>query len=127
LAVFFGALDPRPRVIISHSYGGTVGPELVDAAAADNVRQTPHGCHTIPGVNGILHREDWFRLLAPRAVQIVRGADNSPRAEVIKIFETTVLQAFAPFDAGDRIEVSVHPGEHEFFIEPALRFLARWL
>ena len=127
LAVFFGGLDPRPRVIIAHSYGGTVGPETVVAAATDTVRQTPHGCHTIPGVNQILHREDWFRLLAPRAVQMVRGVDNSPDPQALKGFESSVLQAYAALGAGDRLEVLVHPGEHEFFVEAAARFLARWL
>jgi dienelactone hydrolase len=127
LAVFLGALDPRPRVVISHSYGGAVGPESVAVSAADNVRQTPHGCHTIPGVNEILHREDWFRLLAPRAVQMVRGADNSPTPALVKRFEASVSQAFAALDGADRLEVLVHPGEHEFFLDAAVRFLDRWL
>ncbi len=127
LAVFLAGLDPRPRVIISHSYGAAVGPELVAAAAADNVRQTPHGCHTIPGVNEILHREDWFRLLAPRPVQMVRGVDNSPGSEIVKAFEVRVSQAFAALNAADRLEVLVQPGRHEFFVDAAARFLERWL
>jgi dienelactone hydrolase len=127
LAVFLAALDPRPQVVISHSYGGGTGPETVAAAATDRARQTPHGCHTIPGVNEILHREDWFRLLAPRAVQLVRGVDNSPRPEAVKTFETRVSQAFSALAAGDRFEFVIEPGEHEFFVEPAARFLARWL
>jgi hypothetical protein len=127
LAVFLGGLDPRPRVIISHSYGATIGPELVAAAAADNVRQTPHGCHTIPGVNEILHREDWFRLLAPRPVQMVRGTDNSPGSELVTAFEVRVSHAFGALNAADRLEVLILPGEHEFFIDAAARFLERWL
>jgi dienelactone hydrolase len=127
LAVFFSGLDPRPRVIIAHSYGGTVGRETIVAAATDTVRQTPHGCHTIPGINEILHREDWFRLLAPRAVQMVRGADNNPGPHALEMFEASVSQAFAALAAPDQLEVLVLPGEHEFFIEAAARFLARWL
>jgi dienelactone hydrolase len=127
LAVFLAALDPRPRVVISHSYGGGTGPETVAAAATDRARQTPHGCHTIPGVNEILHREDWFRLLAPRAVQLARGVDNSPSPEAVRTFETRVSQAFAALGAAERFEFVIEPGEHEFFVEPAVRFLARWL
>ena len=126
LAVFLAVLDPRPRVIISHSYGGGIGPESVDASVAhDDARQTPHGCHTIPGINRILRREDWFRLLAPRAVQVVRGTENV--SQHVDAFSKSVTPAFDQLDAATRFEFSVQRGEHEFFLEPATRFLARWL
>jgi hypothetical protein len=127
LAVFLGGLDPRPRVIISHSYGGTIGPEVVESAG-DDARQTPHGCHTIPGINRSLHSEDWFRLLAPRALQVVRGAENAPSRGTVVAFEAAVAEAFSNLGAAaEQFEFSVQPGEHEFFLEPAARFLARWL
>jgi dienelactone hydrolase len=125
LAVFLAALDPRPRVIISHSYGATMGAESVNRTITDAVRQTPHGCHTIPGVNRILQREDWFALLAPRAVQVVRGRQNVGRRA--DAFHSAMKNAFAQLDARDRFEFSVASGGHEFFVAPAAEFLARWL
>jgi dienelactone hydrolase len=125
LAVFLAALDPRARVIVSHSYGGTTGPESTDQTAVDHLRQTPHGCHTIPGVNRLVHREDWFALLAPRAVQVVRGRENvSQRAPQ---FQDAMRNAFTRAGASDRFEFRVEPGDHEFFVAPAAEFLSRWL
>jgi dienelactone hydrolase len=126
LALFLGAVDPRPRVIISHSHGGSMGPELI-AAARDDTGQAPHGCHTIPGINKVLHREDWFRLLAPRPLQVIRGAEDLGRRADVAAFEAATAQAFAQFGARDRFEFSVQPGGHEFFVEPAVQFLVKWL
>jgi dienelactone hydrolase len=125
LAVFLAAIDQRPRVIISHSYGGSVGPESANEEATDDVRQTPHGCHTVPGVNRLLHREQWFALLAPRAVQVVRGRENvGQRADA---FQTLTTRAFEQLSAPDRFQFRIVPGGHEFFLEAAADFLAKWL
>ena len=125
LAVFFGVLDPRPRVVISHSYGGVMGPVSLPEPAEG--RQSPHGCHTIPGINRILHQEDWFRLLAPRAVQIVRGSQNVSNRSNAEKFAAAASMAYEQIGARDRFEFSIEAGEHEFFTEPAVRFLAKWL
>jgi hypothetical protein len=45
----------------------------------------------------------------------------------MKAFEAHVSQAFGALGAGDRFEVLLQPGEHEFFVEPAVQFLAKWL
>jgi hypothetical protein len=124
--VLLGVLDARPRVIISHSYGGVTGPEPI-GAMRDDTQETPHGCHTIPGVNRIVLREDWFRLLAPRALQVVRGEGDLGRRADVKGFETGIAQPYERFGARDRFEFSLQPGGHEFFLEPAVRFLAKWL
>lgn len=125
LAVFLGALDARLRVVVSHSYGGAIGATGIPESAADGGRQPPHGCHTVPGINRLLHREDWFRLLAPRAVQVVRGEGNvSPSAAE---FEAAARQAHERMGAPERFEFAIEPGGHQFFVEPAVRFLSRWL
>jgi dienelactone hydrolase len=125
LAVFLGVLDERVRVVVSHSYAGSIGPTSISEQVTDEARQTPHGCHTIPGVNRLLWKEDWFRLLAPRPVLFVRGSRNvSPRVEE---FAAAVGEAFAPFGASDRIQFLVEEGGHEFFVAPTVRFLDRWL
>jgi dienelactone hydrolase len=123
LAVFLATVDQRPRVIVSHSYGGAVGPETADVDSTDEA--SPHGCHTIPGVNRILYREQWFAVLAPRAVQVVRGRENTgPSGEA---FRTLIADTFARLSAGDRFEFRIEPGGHEFFVEAAAAFLAKWL
>ena len=125
LAVFLGVLDPRPRVIISHSYGGVLGPVSLPEPAEG--RQSPHGCHTIPGINSVLHQEDWFRLLAPRAVQVVRGSQNVSNPSTAERFVAAASMAYERTGARDRFEFSIEPGEHEFFTDAAVRFLAKWL
>ena len=125
IAVLLGVVDSRPRVILSHSYGGASGPVRVAEWVTDETRQTPHGCHTIPGINRIVWHEDWFRLLAPRAVLVARGATDMTRSP--DAFRRAVGDAFEAFGAGDRFEFSVHEGDHEFFITPAVDFLRRWL
>jgi dienelactone hydrolase len=125
LAVMLGALDSRARVIISHSYGGLTGPASASYPVADDSPQTPHGCHTLPGVNRILWEEDWFRLLAPRPVLVVWGNRDQPPA--LDEFDPSVLQAFGPFGARDRFQFSLEEGGHEFFLGPTLQFLAQWL
>jgi len=120
-----GALDPRIRVVLSHSYGGTVGPLTIQDDEPDDAQQTPHGCHTIPGVNRILVQEDWARLVAPRPLLVVRGDRNTPADSAA--FEKRVREAYAAHGVGDRFLLEMAPGGHEFYLEPSVKFLARWL
>jgi dienelactone hydrolase len=126
LAVMLGAVDSRARLVISQSYGGNVGPARAGNMSADDESgDTPHGCHTLPGVNRLIWQEDWFRLLAPRPVLVVRGSSNTPaRAGV---FQDLVADAYAQFTSRDRFQFAVGEGDHEFFAAPAVEFLARWL
>jgi dienelactone hydrolase len=125
MAVLLGAVDPRVRVVLSHSYGGSVGPATVDGNRTDDAEQTPHGCHTIPGSNRILHQEDWGRLLAPRPLLVVRGDRNKP-AEANR-FAEAVRQAYEAHGSSDRFDFAIEAGGHEFYLEPSVRFLSRWL
>ena len=125
LAVLLGGLDPRVRVVLSHAYGGSVGPVTVGDNTSDDEGEAPHGCHTIPGVNRILLREDWTRLVAPRALLVARGSRGTPAS--LGAFEKAVRETYRAYGADDRFLVSVEAGGHEFFLEPSLRFLAAWL
>lgn len=127
LAVFLGVLDDRVRAVATHSYGGAVGPTTVDDEATDDARQTPHGCHTIPGSNQLVWQEDWFRLLAPRPVLLVRGTTNTPRET-----ETLVASASAAYDAlgaPGAFRFIAADGGHEFYVEPTSQFFGNdsWL
>jgi dienelactone hydrolase len=82
LAVLLSALDQRVRVTVSNSYGGLIGAAVEVDAGGDNSAQTPHLCHTIPGVSHIVLEEDWARLIAPRPLLLVclaRATDPRPR------------------------------------------------
>jgi len=125
LAVLLGALDERVRVVLSSSYGGTIGPVTLDEDLADDAGQSPHGCHTIPGANRILHQEDWARLVAPRALLVARGDKNTPRDA--NLFDTAVREAYSAHAVADRFLLTIEPGAHEFYLEPSVRFLDRWL
>ena len=125
LAVTLGALDERIQVVMSSSYGGRTGPVTVDQDFPDDLGQSPHGCHTIPGANQILHQEDWARLIAPRALLVIRGSRNTP--DGVELFEKAVSETYLAYAAADRFVLSIEPGGHEFYVEPSVHFLARWL
>lgn len=125
LAVLLGVLDARVRVVASASYGGSTGPTSVGDGENDEAEQTPHGCHTMPGVNAIVWQEDWFRLLAPRPVLVVRGRRNTP-AEADS-FRAAVRPAFTAYGRSDRFVFTVQDGGHEFFTAPVVRFFEAWL
>lgn len=125
LAVLLGVLDERVRVVASQSYGGSVGPTLVADAASDHAEQTPHGCHTMPGVNELVWQEDWFRLLAPRAVLVSRGRRNTPREA--EAFVQAVRPAYEAAGHAERFVFAVEEGGHEFYAAPVVRFLEAML
>ncbi len=125
LAVLLGVLDERVRVVVSQSYGGSVGATGVAEASTDEATQTPHGCHTMPGVNQLVWQEDWFRLVAPRPLLVTRGRRNTPRES--EAFAAAVRPAFAAASVPDRFSFAVENGGHEFFVEPVAEFLLRWL
>ena len=125
LAVLLAALDSRVKATVSNSYGGAIGVQDEDASGNDETDQTPHGCHTMPGINQVLLQEDWVRLIAPRPVLVVRGDRNTPRT--IDVFERLVLPAFRAHGATDRFRVAVEPGGHEFYPAVTAEFLQRWL
>jgi dienelactone hydrolase len=125
LAVLLGALDSRVRVTVTNSYGGATGPAQEDDDLNDESEQTPHGCHTVPGINRILFQEDWIRLIGPRPVLVVRGSRNVPRR--VTEFERLASQVYSAFGVPDRFQIQVEQGAHEFYIEPTARFLAKWL
>lgn len=121
LAVLLGVLDERVKVVASQSYGGAIGPIEVSDDGNDESEQTPHGCHTMPGVNALVWQEDWFRLLAPRPVLVTRGRSNTPRES--QAFVAAVRPAFAAREAVNRFGFAVEEGGHEFYVAPVARFL----
>ena len=121
LATQLGALDPSIRAVCAHAYGGPLGPlPGVLPRGRDGEVALPHGCHVIPGSNRVLEREDWFRLIGPRPLQVRRGADES---RSLLGLEQAVRAAYAPLDALADLDFGVSPGGHEFFVADAIEFL----
>lgn len=123
LSVLLAGLDPRIKVVVANGYGGAAGPIVEDEDADDEASQTPHGCHTMPGINEILQGEDWARLIAPRPLAIVRG-DREP-ASRSTAYGRLVREAYS--STPDTFAFEVGQGGHEFYVDITARFLARWL
>ena len=123
LSVLLAGLDPRIKVTVANGYGGATGPIVEPDDTDDDASQTPHGCHTMPGINEILHGEDWARLVAPRPLLIVRG-DREPSSRSTS-YAPLVRQAYP--SAADKFGFEVGQGGHEFYVDITARFLARWL
>ena len=121
LSVLLGSLDPTLRAICSHGYGGLTGRRAgVPATVAAEVWALPHGCHLVPGFNRIGVPEDWFRLLAPRPVQVRRGDTEATRLDALR---EAVLPVYALLGGAVRADIALAEGGHEFFVEAAIRFL----
>ncbi len=123
LAIALAALDPRVRAAVSHSFGGGLGPETgVQAREPADFSNLPHGCHLFPGVNRILLREDWFRLIAPRPLLVTRGGVHD-----LQTLRAAVAQTYEQLAAPDALRVETLPGRHEFFVTPTIDFFNRHL
>jgi hypothetical protein len=123
--VLLAGLDPRVRATVSNSYGGVVGADGEVDSVTDESRQTPHGCHTVPGINRIVMQEDWARLVSPRPLLMVRGTNNHPAST--EEFRKLIASSYASAGAADRFDVALEQGAHEFYLEPTVRFLRRFL
>jgi dienelactone hydrolase len=123
LSVLLAGLDPRIKVVVANGYGGSTGPIVESDDTDDDSNQTPHGCHTMPGINEILHGEDWARLVAPRPLLMVRG--NREPASRSTTYPPAVRLAYP--SAADKFGYEVGQGGHEFYVDITARFLARWL
>jgi dienelactone hydrolase len=118
-AVTYAALDLRVKAAVIQAYGGSVGATPGDRAHAEE--DQPHYCHTIPGQNRLMHEQDVFLLVAPRPMLVVRGTRD---AAISPQFRTELERAYV--SGGSRASLSVRTldGGHEFFVEPAMEFLA---
>jgi hypothetical protein len=71
--VTYAALDERIKAASFHAYGGTLGKA---SGIIGTKKLQPHYGHIIPGSSRFLHDEDMIWLVAPRALQGVRGDRN---------------------------------------------------
>ena len=112
IAVQYAALDPQVAAVSFHSFGGRAG--KVKPVTSGN--DLPHFCHLFPAVDGWMHIEHWFWLLAPRPTHGIRGLSNQ-RGFV----ESHELYARG-WDRPEDLKLQVESGGHEFFVEAAIAF-----
>jgi len=128
MAMLAAVLDSSFRVVVCSAWGGETGP-VEGYGRREGLPAPwdaePHGCHVIPGINRILLKEDWFRLVAPRPALVVRGTADLPGD--VEPFRKAMRQLYAELGAEDAFRFEVVEGGHGFFVEPTVRFLRRWL
>jgi len=116
LSVFLASLDPSIRAVCCHAHGGSTGPF---PGRTFRPTRLPHGCHIIPGINRIVGREDWFRLLAPRPLQLRRG-DGEPHR--IESLIDVILPLYESLGRANHASIARSAGGHEFFVNEAITF-----
>jgi dienelactone hydrolase len=121
LALTYAALDERIDAVALHGFGGTIGP-VAGVRGSDTPQ--PHECHLVPGHNALLHQEDWYRLVAPRALVVLRGASEGVPLDAL---EARVRPTYSLLGAPRSFAAGIEPGGHEFFATPALAFFRRHL
>jgi len=70
-------------------------------------------------------QEDWFRLVAPRPLLVVRGNADLPGDP--GPFEATVRSTYAVLGAEQGFRLEVVRGGHGFFPGPTIAFLRAWV
>lgn len=124
MAVTYAALDARIKTVVCQGFGGRLGP--MQAAKGTAPEKLPHYCHLIPGINRLMQWEDWFHLVTPRPVLVVRG-DKEKHTKTLPEFAEVVQGKYRLFDRSSEFEYLVEQGEHEYFVEPAIRFFKQHL
>ncbi|MFW6093132.1 MAG: dienelactone hydrolase family protein [Pseudomonadota bacterium] len=121
LAVAYGALDPTMDAVVSHSYGGTLGPIQPVTAPAAKQR---HYCHVLSSESGAIPMEAAFELVSPRPLLALRG-DQDPFED--PAFLDHLEGIWSKKGATDALSIGHVPGKHEFFVDETLDFLERHL
>jgi dienelactone hydrolase len=123
VAVTYGALDERIKVVVSQGFGGELGGQR-GLIGSRRWAQDPFLSHLIPGHNNYMFEEDVFLLTAPRAMLGVWGSADFYGN---RSFFPLIKKAYERVGALERIAVEIVPGDHEYFIGPALEFFGKHL
>jgi dienelactone hydrolase len=118
--LFSAALDPRIRVAMVSGYLNTFRDSIGSLAhCIDNY---------VPGILNWAEMYDIAGLIAPRALFVESGERDNifPIAASVESF-SKVRDVYKTFDATDRIEHEVFPGEHSFWGRRGIPFVARHL
>jgi dienelactone hydrolase len=120
ITVFATALEPRLRVALVSGYLNTF---------RDSVGSLSHCIDNyVPGILNWAEMYDIAGLIAPRPLFVESGEKDNifPIKASIESFDK-VRDVYGVFNASDRIEQEVFPGEHSFWGKRGIPFLARQL
>jgi dienelactone hydrolase len=120
ITVFATALEPRLRVALVSGYLNTF---------RDSIGSLSHCIDNyVPGILNWAEMYDIAGLIAPRPLFVESGEKDNifPIKASIESFEK-VRDVYGVFNASDRIEQEVFPGEHAFWGKRGIPFLARQL
>jgi dienelactone hydrolase len=118
--LFSAALEPRIRTAMVSGYLNTF---------RDSVGSLAHCIDNyVPGILNWAEMYDVAGLIAPRPLFVESGEKDNifPIAASIESFKQ-VREIYGVFQAADRIEQEVFPGEHSFWGKRGIPFLARHL
>ena len=118
--LFAAALEPRLRAAMVSGYLNTFRDSVGSLAhCVDNY---------VPGILNWAEMHDIAGLVAPRPLFVESGEQDNifPIAASVESFNQ-VREIYAVFDAADRVEQEVFPGEHSFWGKRGIPFMARHL
>jgi dienelactone hydrolase len=118
--LFSAALEPRLRAAMVSGYLNTFRDSIGSLAhCIDNY---------VPGILNWAEMHDIAGLIAPRPLFVESGEKDNifPIAASIESFQH-VRDIYAIFQAADRVEQEVFPGEHSFWGQRGIPFMARHL
>ena len=118
--LFSAALEPRIRAAMVSGYLNTFRDSIGSLAhCIDNY---------VPGILNWAEMHDIAGLIAPRPLFVESGEKDNifPIAASIESFQH-VREIYAIFQAADRVEQEVFPGEHSFWGQRGIPFMARHL
>src|SRR5712664_306376 len=120
VTLFSAALEPRIRAALVSGYLNTFRDSIGSLAhCIDNY---------VPGILNWAEMHDVAGLIAPRALFVESGEkDNIFPIAASRESVTHVREIYNVFQAEDRIEHEVFPGEHSFWGKRGIPFLARHL
>lgn len=116
LAMWLGALDPRVAATVSSGFLTTM----------ENMRVGHCMCWDFPGLQRRYEFADIYSLIAPRALQCQNGEqERLPGGFPIDLAQqamSDIQAAYRVVGAVEAVELSIHPGGHEFDVAAARRF-----
>jgi dienelactone hydrolase len=118
--LFSAALEPRIRAAMVSGYLNTFRDSIGSLAhCVDNY---------VPGILNWAEMHDIAGLIAPRPLFVESGEKDNifPIASSVESFKQ-VREIYRVFQAADRVEQEVFPGEHSFWGKRGIPFLARHL
>lgn len=120
VALFAGAVDPRPRVVVPVSYFCTFEASILARHHCI--------CNVVPGIMELGEMSSVAALIAPRPLLVVHGREDPiyPFAATSAAF-LEVAAFYERMGAQDRVALAAEDGGHRFYAKPVWAFARRFL